>query len=107
MEELTVSEFKRFSDGIEAQYQNLLTEKEMQLKSIEENVQKLHDNICYKCAEYDMFCKLYGADSQKADDVSVEIKKLIQEYDEKVDKTKIEELKKEIEWLKSKIDFIK
>ena len=105
MEELTVSEFKRFRDGMEAQYQNLLTEKEMQLKSIEENDQKLHDKICCKCAEYDMFCELYGAVSQKADDISVEIKKIIREYDEKVDKTKIDNLKKEIEWLKSKVQI--
>ena len=52
-----------------------------------------------------MFCELYGAVSQKADDISVEIKKLIREYDEKVDKTKIDNLKKEIEWLKSKVQI--
>jgi hypothetical protein len=104
MEELKTTEYNRFKGGIRSQYKNLLVEKEMQLKNIEEHNQKLHDKICRKCAEYDMFCDLYGAVSQKADDVSVEIKKLIQEYDEKVDKIKIEELKKEIEWLKSNIE---
>ena len=104
MEELKTTEYNRFKGGIGPQYKNLLTEKEMQLENIEKDDQKLHDKICRKCAEYDMFCDLYGVTSQKAEDASIEIKRLIQKYDKEDSQTKIEELKKEIEWLKSKIE---
>lgn len=52
-----------------------------------------------------MFCELYGITSQKAENVSDEIGKLIQEYDKEDNQTKIDNLKREIEWLKSKVQI--
>lgn len=105
MADLSTKDYKRFVGGIKEQYNNLLTEKETQLKNVEEDDKKLHDNICCKWAEYDMFCELYGITSQKAENVSDEIGKLIQEYDKEDNQTKIDNLKREIEWLKSKIQI--
>lgn len=105
MADLSTKDYKRFRDGIEEQYNNLLTEREQQLKNVEEDDKKLHDNICCKWAEYDMFCELYGITSQKAENVSDEIGKLIQEYDKEDNQTKIDNLKREIEWLKSKVQI--
>ena len=76
MADLSTKDYKRFVGGIKEQYNNLLTEKETQLKNVEEDDKKLHDNICCKWAEYDMFCELYGITSQKAENVSDEIGKL-------------------------------
>ena len=52
-----------------------------------------------------MFCDVYGITSQKTEDISNEIKKLMQEYDKSDNQTKIDNLKKEIEWLKSKVQI--
>lgn len=62
----------------------------------------MYDNICYKLVEYDMLCSVYGSDSQNADGILAEIKRLIQEYDKENSPQKIDNLKSEIEWLKSK-----
>lgn len=37
MADLSTEEYKRFTDGIEEQYNNLLTEREQQLKNVEED----------------------------------------------------------------------
>ena len=50
MADLSTKDYKRFVDGIKEQYNNLLTEKETQLKNVEEDDKKLHDNICCKSA---------------------------------------------------------
>lgn len=102
MSDVSIQDYKRFSNGINEQYNNLLAEKEIQLKNVEEENKKLYDNICYKLAEYDMLCSVYGSDSQKADRILGEIRRLIQEYDKENCPQKIDNLKSEIEWLKSK-----
>ena len=101
---LSLKDYKRFRDGIEAQYDNLLKERELQLKKIVEDNKKTYDKICSKWAEYSMLCDVYTTASQKAEDISDEIEKLLQEYDKEDNQTEIEELKTEIEWLKSKIE---
>lgn len=105
MADLSTEEYKRFRDGIEEQYNNLLTEREQQLKNVEEDNKKSRDKICCKWAEYNMFCDVYGITSQKTEDISNEIKKLMQEYDKSDNQTKIDNLKKEIKWLKSKVQI--
>lgn len=52
-----------------------------------------------------MFCDVYGVTSQETEVISSEIKKLLQEYDKEDNQTKIDNLKKEIEWLKSKVQI--
>ena len=49
-----------------------------------------------------MLCSVYGSDSQKADEILEEIKRLISEYDKECYNQKLDNLKSEIEWLKSK-----
>lgn len=105
MADLSTKDYQRFTDGIEEQYNNLLTEKEMQLKNVEEDDKKLHGKICCKWVEYNMFCDVYGITSQKAEDISDEIEKLITEYDKEDNQTKIDNLKKEIKWLKLKMQI--
>lgn len=105
MADLSTEEYKRFTDGIEEQYNNLLTEREQQLKNVEEDNKKSRDKICCKWAEYNMFCDVYGVTSQETEVISSEIKKLLQEYDKEDNQTKIDNLKKEIEWFKSKVQI--
>ena len=50
MADLSTEEYKRFTDGIEEQYNNLLTEREQQLKNVEEDNKKSRDKICCKWA---------------------------------------------------------
>ena len=102
MSDINIQDYKRFSNGINEQYNNLLTQKEIQLKTVEQEEKKMYDNICCKLAEYNMLCSVYGSDSQKADEILEEIKRLISEYDKECYNQKLDNLKSEIEWLKSK-----
>ena len=102
MSDINIQDYKRFSNVINEQYNNLLTQKEIQLKTVEQEEKKMYDNICCKLAEYNMLCSVYGSDSQKADEILEEIKRLISEYDKECYNQKLDNLKSEIEWLKSK-----
>ena len=103
MAELKTIDYKRFRDGFEAQYKILLVEKESELQSIEASRRAMYEQICSKWIEYEMVCDLYGIDSPKDEKISNEITMLIQKYDAQEKQTKMDELKKEIEWLKTKI----
>ena len=87
----------------ETQYKTLLEEKKKNLETLEDQNKKSYEKICYTWAEHDMLCEVYGVTSQKAEDISDVIDKLIREYDEQDIQTKIDELKAEIEWLERKI----
>lgn len=103
MADLKTTDYKRFRDGIETQYKTLLEEKKKNLETLEDQNKKSYEKICYAWAEHDMLCEVYGVTSQKAEDISDVIDKLIREYDEQDIQTKIDELKAEIEWLERKI----
>ena len=102
MSDINIQDYKRFSNGINEQYNNLLTQKEIQLKTVEQEEKKMYDNICCKLAEHDMLCSVYGSNSQKADGILEDIERLISEYDKDCYNQKLDNLKSEIEWLKSK-----
>lgn len=103
MADLKTIDYKRFRDGIETQYKTLLEEKKKNLETLEDQNKKSYEKICYTWAEYDMLCEVYGVTSQKVEDISDVIDKLIRAYDGQDIQTKIDELKAEIEWLERKI----
>lgn len=103
MADIKITDYKRFRDGIEPQYKTLLEEKKKNLETLEDQNKKSYEKICYTWAEYEMLCEVYGVTSQKAEDISDVIDKLIRAYDGQDIQTKIDELKAEIEWLERKI----
>ena len=103
MAELKTTDYKRFRDGFKSQYPSLLAEKENELQCIEARRIEIYEKICYKWIEYDMVSDLYGVDSPEEDELSDEISILIEKYDAGEEQVKINELKKQIAWLKTKI----